>query len=77
MYGWCTVKDVTLGVTLTQDAADRGSAQACFNLSVFYFQGKGVTIDASKSREYLAKAARLGHEEAQARLAQWEANDEL
>jgi TPR repeat protein len=57
------------------DAADRGSAQACFNLSVFYFQGKGVPIDESKSREYLAKAARLGHDEAQVRLAEWEAYD--
>lgn len=48
------------------DAAERGHADAVYNLGVLHAQGRGgFTIDTDKARGYFIKAAKLGQRQAQ------------
>lgn len=53
--------DYATAVREWQSAADKGDADAQFNLGQAYRMGRGVAPDAKKAELYYAKAAGQGH----------------
>jgi len=52
-----------------RQAADKGDAEAQYNLSLFYASGKGVKMDHAEALKWLNLAAEQGHAKAQFKLA--------
>lgn len=57
--------DYAGAVTIWQPLAEKGDADAAFNLGQAYRLGRGVPIDLAKAKSWLEKAARAGHLDAQ------------
>jgi TPR repeat protein len=57
-----------LGIGLLR-AADKGNADAMYNLGRMYESGQGVAKDLKRAKERYSKAAGLGNAEAKSRLA--------
>ncbi|WP_435738012.1 hypothetical protein V5D56_05315 [Cellulosimicrobium sp. PMB13] len=58
-YGYA--KDAAASVRDHEVAAERGNADALFELSVLTATGQGVAADPARSRDYLERAAAAGH----------------
>ncbi|XP_053977807.1 uncharacterized protein LOC128875871 [Hylaeus volcanicus] len=64
--GLGTLVDQAKAAKYYNDAAERGHADAIYNLGVFYAQGRGgLSIDVGRARSYFTKAAKLGQSQAQ------------
>uniref|UniRef100_V9IFX1 Death ligand signal enhancer n=1 Tax=Apis cerana TaxID=7461 RepID=V9IFX1_APICE len=64
--GLGTLVDYAQAAKYYNDAAERGHADATYNLGVFYAQGRGgFTVDIDRARSYFVKAAKLGQSQAQ------------
>jgi cell division septation protein DedD len=60
--------DTAGAVAIWRPLAERGDADAAFNLGQAYRLGKGVPLDLSQAQDWLERAARKGHVDAQATL---------
>lgn len=60
--------DTSGAVAIWRPLAEKGDADAAFNLGQAYRLGKGVPIDLAKAQDWLDRAARQGHVDAQATL---------
>lgn len=60
--------DYASAVEIWRPLADKGDADAAFNLGQAYRLGRGVTLDLAAAQTWLDKAARLGHLDAQTTL---------
>lgn len=60
--------DAASAVAIWRSLAEKGDADAAFNLGQAYRLGKGVPLDLSQAQSWLEKAARKGHVDAQATL---------
>ena len=60
--------DTAGAVAIWRPLAEKGDADAAFNLGQAYRLGKGVTLDLSQAQNWLERAARKGHVDAQANL---------
>jgi TPR repeat protein len=60
--------DAAGAVKLWQPLAEKGDADAAFNLGQAYRLGKGVPLDLARAQGWLEKAARKGHVDAAATL---------
>ena len=60
--------DATGAVAIWRPLADRGDADAAFNLGQAYRLGKGVPLDLAKAQDMFERAARTGHVDAQTTL---------
>lgn len=60
--------DTAGAVAIWRPLAEKGDADAAFNLGQAYRLGKGVPIDLAKAQDWLDRAARKGHVDAQATL---------
>ncbi|HET9398058.1 MAG TPA: SPOR domain-containing protein [Sphingomicrobium sp.] len=60
--------DTAGAVAIWQPLAEKGDADAAFNLGQAHRLGKGVPIDLAKAQGWLEQAARKGHVDAQATL---------
>ena len=60
--------DTTGAVAIWRPLADKGDADAAFNLGQAYRLGKGVPLDLAQAQGWLERAARKGHVDAQATL---------
>ena len=65
-------KDVSRAVELWTEAAELGSADACYDLGQAYRRGDGVEQDVSKCTRFYEKAAVLGHSMARHNLGCYE-----
>jgi uncharacterized protein len=59
-------QDYETAVRIWRPLADRGDADAQFNLAQAYFLGRGLPQNMTLAEQWYARAARGGHEEAQA-----------
>jgi cell division septation protein DedD len=59
-------QDYEAAVRIWRPLADRGDADAQFNLAQAYFLGRGLPQNMTLAEQWYARAARGGHEEAQA-----------
>ncbi len=57
-------------VAALQARAESGSAVAQYDLALRYLEGKGVTADPAKAREYLTQSAKAGNQQAADKLAE-------
>src|SRR5690242_19087033 len=53
--------DYASAVAIWTPLADKGDADAAFNLGQAYRLGRGVPVDLAKAQSWLEKAARAGH----------------
>ena len=60
--------DTAGAVAIWRPLADKGDADAAFNLGQAYRLGKGVPLDLAQAQDWLDRAARKGHVDAQATL---------
>ena len=60
--------DTAGAVAIWRPLAEKGDADAAFNLGQAYRLGKGVVIDLSQAQNWLERAARSGHVDAQTTL---------
>jgi cell division septation protein DedD len=60
--------DYASAVAIWRPLAEKGNADAAFNLGQAYRLGRGVTVDLSQAKTWLEKAARSGHVDAQTTL---------
>jgi hypothetical protein len=60
--------DTAGAVTIWRPLAEAGDADAAFNLGQAYRLGKGVVIDLAQAQNWLERAARKGHVDAQTTL---------
>jgi cell division septation protein DedD len=60
--------DYASAVAIWRPLAEKGDADAAFNLGQAYRLGRGVTLDLAKAKTWLEKAARSGHLDAQTTL---------
>jgi TPR repeat protein len=60
--------DTAGAVAIWRPLAERGDADAAFNLGQAYRLGKGVVIDLAQAQNWLERAARTGHVDAQTTL---------
>jgi len=60
--------DTAGAVAIWHPLADKGDADAAFNLGQAYRLGKGVPLDLAQAQGWLERAARKGHVDAQATL---------
>lgn len=60
--------DAAAAVKIWQPLAEKGDADAAFNLGQAYRLGKGVPLDLAQAQGWLEKAARKGHVDAAATL---------
>ena len=60
--------DYSTAVAIWRPLAEKGDADAQFNLGQAYRLGRGVTVDLAQSKSWLEKAARAGHLDAQTTL---------
>jgi TPR repeat protein len=60
--------DTAGAVAIWRPLADKGDADAAFNLGQAYRLGKGVPLDLAEAQSWLERAARKGHVDAQATL---------
>jgi cell division septation protein DedD len=60
--------DTAGAVAIWRPLADKGDADAAFNLGQAYRLGKGVALDLAQAQGWLERAARKGHVDAQATL---------
>lgn len=60
--------DTAGAVAIWRPLAENGDADAAFNLGQAYRLGKGVPIDLARAQDWLDRAARKGHVDAQATL---------
>jgi hypothetical protein len=60
--------DTAGAVAIWRPLADKGDADAAFNLGQAYRLGKGVSLDLAQAQGWLERAARKGHVDAQATL---------
>jgi TPR repeat protein len=60
--------DTTGAVAIWRPLADKGDADAAFNLGQAYRLGKGVPLDLAQAQGWLERAARKGHVDAQSTL---------
>jgi len=60
--------DTAGAVAIWRPLADKGDADAAFNLGQAYRLGKGVPLDLAQAQGWLERAARKGHLDAQATL---------
>ncbi|HET9336279.1 MAG TPA: SPOR domain-containing protein [Sphingomicrobium sp.] len=60
--------DTAGAVAIWRPLAEKGDADAAFNMGQAYRLGKGVPIDLAKAQDWLDRAARKGHVDAQATL---------
>lgn len=65
---WGKVKDLKEAARLFEKAAKKDFAEGQFQLGQCYYKGEGVECSISKAKELYIKAAKQGHEEAQAEL---------
>ena len=62
------LRDYARAATLLQSAADRGDAEAQYQLASLYRSGRGVPKDHGKASRWLREAAGQGHVKAQYNL---------
>lgn len=60
--------DTAAAVAIWRPLADKGDADAAFNLGQAYRLGKGVPLDLAQAQGWLERAARKGHVDAQSTL---------
>src|SRR5690349_8556388 len=60
--------DAAGAIKIWQPLAEKGDADAAFNLGQAYRLGKGVPLDLAQAQGWLEKAARKGHVDAAATL---------
>jgi TPR repeat protein len=60
--------DTAGAVAIWRPLAEKGDADAAFNLGQAYRLGKGVPLDLAQAQSWLERAARKGHSDAQATL---------
>jgi TPR repeat protein len=60
--------DTAGAVAIWRPLAEKGDADAAFNLGQAYRLGKGVPLDLTQAQDWLERAARKGHVDAQATL---------
>ena len=60
--------DASGAVAIWRPLADKGDADAAFNLGQAYRLGKGVPLDLAQAQSWLERAARKGHTDAQSTL---------
>jgi TPR repeat protein len=60
--------DYAAAVAIWRPLAEKGDADAAFNLGQAYLLGRGVTVDLAAAQSWLGKAARAGHLDAQTTL---------
>lgn len=60
--------DATRAVAIWRPLAEKGDADAAFNLGQAYRLGRGVSLDLAQAQNWLERAARLGHMDAQSTL---------
>jgi len=60
--------DTAGAVAIWRPLADKGDADAAFNLGQAYRLGKGVQLDLAQAQSWLERAARKGHVDAQSTL---------
>ncbi|MBA3666299.1 MAG: SEL1-like repeat protein [Sphingomonas sp.] len=60
--------DASAAVAIWRPLADKGDVDAAFNLGQAYRLGKGVPVDMGQALNWLERAARKGHVDAQATL---------
>jgi tetratricopeptide (TPR) repeat protein len=60
--------DYATAVAIWRPLAEKGDADAAFNLGQAYRLGRGVSIDLGQAKTWLEKAARAGHLDAQTTL---------
>jgi cell division septation protein DedD len=60
--------DAAAAVKIWRPLADKGDADAAFNLGQAYRLGKGVPLDLAQAQGWLERAARKGHVDAQSTL---------
>ncbi len=60
--------DTAQAVAIWRPLADKGDADAAFNLGQAYRLGKGVPLDLAQAQNWLERAARKGHLDAQSTL---------
>jgi TPR repeat protein len=60
--------DAAGAVAIWRPLADKGDADAAFNLGQAYRLGKGVPLDLAQAQSWLERAARKGHTDAQSTL---------
>jgi cell division septation protein DedD len=60
--------DAAAAVAIWRPLADKGDADAAFNLGQAYRLGKGVPLDLAQAQNWLERAARKGHVDAAATL---------
>lgn len=66
--GFGKEKNLQEAIRLFERAAEKGYAEGQFLLGQCYYKGEGVGCSISKAKELYIKAAKQGHEEAQAEL---------
>ena len=64
--------DETKAFTYFKKAADLGSTDALYYVSIFYRLGKGITQDDAEYKRYLTLAAKTGHSKAANELSHLE-----
>ena len=67
-------QDIEEVVRLWEGAAEKGNANAQYNLGIMYDQGHGVDVNFSKAIKWYEKAAEQGHAKAQERIKEIIAN---
>lgn len=60
--------DYATAVAIWRPLAEKGDADAAFNLGQAYRLGRGVSVDLAQAKTWLEKAARAGHLDAQTTL---------
>lgn len=65
-------KDFAQALKYIQKSADLGHCGACFDMGKFYAQGRGVTKDIQKAKQYYKKAIALGSTRAKTSLQELE-----
>jgi cell division septation protein DedD len=60
--------DYASAVAIWRPLAERGDADAAFNLGQAYRLGRGVTVDLAQAQKWLEKSAQAGHLDAQTTL---------
>jgi cell division septation protein DedD len=60
--------DYPAAVTIWKPLADKGNADAAFNLGQAYRLGRGVPVDLAQAQRWLVKAAATGHVDAETTL---------
>lgn len=61
-------RDFTTAVAIWRPLAEKGDADAAFNLGQAYRLGRGVKVDLARAQNWLERAARSGHLDAQTTL---------